>query len=307
MPYHFKRHITFEPPFAKGLKAFLHVRAGLTRSAVPSAFPVSEQEDQSRPNPENIVWIFGSGRSGSTWLASMMGGLTGHEVWFEPRLSEVFGAEFSKRREGTNFIFSDLYEETWLPWVRRLVLDGARVRFPKLSDEYLVIKDIGGSGAKVLSEALPESRLILLVRDPRDVVASWIDANQKGGWRAEGKGGARHARRLAKTYFQVVSGAVQAHDSHEGPKAVIRYEDLNADTSAAMRDLYGSLGMTLDEGELGRIVRDHSWESIPEEKKGEGKFYRKAQVGSWKEDLRPEETRLVEEITAPILERFYSA
>ncbi len=24
-------------------------------------------------NPENIVWIFGSGRSGSTWLSSMMG------------------------------------------------------------------------------------------------------------------------------------------------------------------------------------------------------------------------------------------
>ncbi len=56
----------------------------------------------------------------------------------------------------------------------------------------------------------------------------------------------------------------------------------------------------------GRIVRENSWRNIPEEKKGTGKFYRKAQVGSWREDLRPEETRLVEEITASILERFYS-
>ena len=305
MPHYFKRQITFEPPFVKGLKAFLHVRGGVTRSAVPLAFPVSGREGQ--PNPENIIWIFGSGRSGSTWLASMMGDFAKHEVWFEPRLSEVFGNEFLKRREGTNFIFSDLYEETWLPWVRRLVLDGARVRFPELSDEYLVIKDIGGSGATVLSEALPESRLALLVRDPRDVVASWIDANRKGGWRAQGKGGARHAKQLATTYFQVVSGAIQAYDSHEGPKAVIRYEELISDASVSIRTLYGSLGISLDEGELGRVVRKHSWESIPEEKKGEGKFYRKAQAGSWREDLRPEEILLVEEITAPILKRFYSA
>ncbi len=186
------------------------------------------------------------------------------------------------------------------------MLDGARARFPALSDDYLVIKDIGGSGAKVLSEALPESRLILLVRDLRDVVASWIDANRKGGWRAQGKGGARHAKQLAMTYFQVVSGAIQTYDSHEGPKEVMRYEELTLDASAAMRALYDSLGMALDEGELNRIVRKHSWENIPEEKKGAGKFYRKARVGSWKEDLRPEEIRLVEEITAPILERFYS-
>lgn len=42
----------------------------------------------------------------------MMGDFARHEVWFESRLSEVFGTEFLKRREGTNFIFSDLYEET---------------------------------------------------------------------------------------------------------------------------------------------------------------------------------------------------
>src|SRR5947209_7472995 len=33
---------------------------------------------------ENIVWIFGAGRTGSTWLSGMMGELGGHTVWFEP-------------------------------------------------------------------------------------------------------------------------------------------------------------------------------------------------------------------------------
>ena len=37
-------------------------------------------------------------------------------------------------------------------------------------------------GAPLLMEALPESRMILLVRDPRDVAASTLDAAKEGGW-----------------------------------------------------------------------------------------------------------------------------
>jgi hypothetical protein len=40
--------------------------------------------------PENIVWIFGAGRTGSTWLSQMMGELEGHEVWFEPWVGALF-------------------------------------------------------------------------------------------------------------------------------------------------------------------------------------------------------------------------
>src|SRR3712207_7418913 len=44
-----------------------------------------------RSNPENIVWIFGSGRSGSTWLSSMMGDIEGHTLWGEPWVGALFG------------------------------------------------------------------------------------------------------------------------------------------------------------------------------------------------------------------------
>src|SRR4028119_1823330 len=32
-------------------------------------------------DPANVVWIFGSGRSGSTWLRRMLGGMPGHRIW----------------------------------------------------------------------------------------------------------------------------------------------------------------------------------------------------------------------------------
>jgi len=60
-----------------------------------------------------------------------------------------------------------------------------------------------------------------------------------------------------------------------------------------------------DEEKLWQVVRKHSWDNIPEEKKGEGKFYRKGAPGSWREELTPEQVRMIERITAPLLKKFY--
>jgi len=68
---------------------------------------------------------------------------------------------------------------------------------------------------------------------------------------------------------------------------------------------YSTLGIGESEGELARVVEKHSWENISEDKKGEGKFYRKASPGGWKDDLTPEQAQIVERVTAPLLEELY--
>jgi hypothetical protein len=72
-----------------------------------------------------------------------------------------------------------------------------------------------------------------------------------------------------------------------------------------MKRIYSSLEIAVDEEELARVVEKHSWEMIPEEEKGEGKFYRKATPEGWREDLTPEQVEIVEQITAPLLDEFY--
>lgn len=88
---------------------------------------------------------------------------------------------------------------------------------------------------------------------------------------------------------------------------LIRYEDLRVDTLGTMRRLYSTLGIPVDDEELKRVVVAHSWENIPQRDKGKGKFTRKATPGGWREDLTPEQARIVEETTEPLLREFYPA
>jgi len=261
----------------------------------------------------------------------MMGELENHTRWNEPLVGALLGYFYYERaghragKEGKNFILGRRYKDTWVGPMRDLVLGGAAARFPELAEGgYVVIKEPNGSiGAPLLMEIFPESRMILLVRDPRDVVASSIDSRKEGSWRYQRrqrigdvrveeaaekiiKEADQFVRNRAEGYVQAIGNAKEAYEAHRGRKVLVRYEDLRSDTLGTMKRIYSELEIPVEEGELSRAVEKHSWENIPEEDKGEGKFYRKATPGGWKEDLTEEQAKMVEEITAPLLKELYA-
>jgi hypothetical protein len=340
----------------RGIKAFLNLEAGLTRGEIPqggtdasaqTAAPEPELtkvrerlEEREREiaglrerlavpraggiDPGNVVWIFCSNRSGSTWLSSMMGEIEGHEVWNEPLVGKLFGDLYYEGAAGhqkvKQYILGDYHKGSWLDSIQAFVLSEAGARFPGVSEKgYLIIKEPNGSiGAPLLAEAMPESRVIFLVRDPRDVAASGLDAARKGSWQYENaadRGWKREAladnqpdvwvRRRAQNYVRHAGKASEAYEAHKGPKALVRYEELRDDTLGTMQRLYATLGIEVGEEDLVRAVEKHAWENIPEEEKGQGKFYRKATPGSWREDLTPGQVEIVEQVSAPLLKEFY--
>jgi hypothetical protein len=61
----------------------------------------------------------------------------------------------------------------------------------------------------------------------------------------------------------------------------------------------------VDQAQLEQVVEKHSWENIPEDQKGQGKFYRKATPGGWREDLTPEQAESVARVTASLMKELY--
>lgn len=302
---------------ARRMKTLLPHVAGVRSKLGGSAEP----SDPAGVNPENVIWLFGMGRSGSTWLVRMMEEFEGNTVWFEPQVGSLFDPirlKTRRREGGKHFILGEHYKEAWSPLIRRFVLDGARARFPEVARaEYVIIKELGASAsaAPYLMEAIPESRMLVLVRDPRDVAASWVDAHERGDWVFEGwRGGVSPYKRrdsslnnlvnsTAIKYQRNLNNVVEAYESHRGYRALVRYEDLRADTTGIMKRIYSDLGVSVEEDELSRVVKKHAFENIPQEEKGQGKFYRKGEPGRWRQDLTPEQIAIVEERTAPIMKR----
>lgn len=325
----------------KNLRAFLKLEAGLTRGGIPGDAGQDQTREierlrrqlaqrdggQASPGgvkPENIVWIFSSGRSGTTWVRDMMNEMPGHWAWEEPRVGTLFGgfhdSSGPNQLKARNHIMGEKYRSVWINSIRNFVLDGAGARFPDMGeDDCLIIKEPNGSeGAPLLMEALPESRMLFIVRDPRDVVSSTLDGAREGHWlyeRSQGswKSGSKadtepdeFIKGPARRYVQKVGKAKEAYEAHPGRKALVKYEELNADALGVMKRVYSALGIPVDEKKLAQIVHKHSWENISEKKKGEGKFYRKASPGSWKEDLTPGQVQTIEKITSTLIEEYYT-
>ncbi|MCA3748512.1 MAG: glycosyltransferase [Rubrobacter sp.] len=274
--------------------------------------------------PDQFIWMFGAPRTGSTWLSRIMGELANQQIWFEPLVGLLFGSFLYHRLRGNeqdpkraNMIMGEPHREVWLKSISNFVLDGARARYPNLREnQYLVVKEPNGSeGAPLIMAAMPESRLIFLIRDSRDAVASRLDANKKGNW-GEQRGVNinweydtpeklnKYTREAAAQYSELMSLVQEAYDQHPGPKALVRYEDLRNKPLATLKDMYRSLKVEIDETQLKAAIRKHSWERIPEKEKGAGKFYRKGQPGGWKEDLSREQIKIIEEETGWFLSRY---
>lgn len=325
---------------ARNLKVFFEVRMGVVRGAIPAQVAAGEREKLAARDveisrlrarlaagddntsaggirPENMIWMFGVARTGSSWLGAMMGELEDHAMWYEPYVGDLFGYAYYMRaaeqqRQREDYILGDPYREAWISSLRTFVLEGANVRFPELGEKgYLVIKEPNGSvGAPLLVEAFPESRVILLVRDPRDVVASLLAAQRKGSWGSGEDSLAdtdpgEFVRQRANMYIASFGKAWEAYEAHEGPRVATRYEDLRYDTLGELARIYSSLGVSVEGERLRRVVEKHAWENIPEKQKGPDKPRRKAKPGGWREDLTPEQARMVEEITTPIMNEFY--
>jgi hypothetical protein len=276
-----------------------------------------------------LLWIFGSPRSGSTWLLRLLSEHHAVRGMNEPQIGAFLGpfvCDLPGRRpadldvtnctllrlQRSTFVgfFADQFDEVWNPALGRLIRErlfahACRLTEPLPRAGVLAIKEPNGSqSADVIMGALPTARLLFLLRDGRDVVDSELAAHLRGSWlsrQAPLSGVADSARtsfvtRSAYTWLWRTEIVQEAFERHQGPKHLVRYEDLVGDPHGELRKVFDWLKLAVDDTELRAIVDRNSFERASEGVTGPREFFRAATPGLWRENLLPAEQAVVEDI-----------
>lgn len=276
-----------------------------------------------------LVWIFGSPRSGSTWLLLTLGDLPGVVPLNEPLIGEFLanivcdyrGVEVSdldvsnftferQRRHVESQFFSEHTRSVWSPLLGRLI----KTRFlahvaefapaAPLSKTTVLVKEPNGSqAADLILDAVPRSRVLFLLRDGRDVVDSELAAVAPGGWLSKEFQGISPLEAQDRLDFVVRSASRWLWRTEVVEEAIrlrsdlsltVRYEDVLAAPLPGFRRICEWLGLDVSEDDLRRTVERHDFERLPADWRGPDKFYRAAQPGLWRQHLSDEELKAVE-------------
>lgn len=220
-------------------------------------------------------------------------------------------------RDAGQYFFAAEYRHVWAPLLGSMMRArfhahaAARSTSVALSDTFVVIKEPHGSqAADVIMEALPQSRLLFLLRDGRDVVDSELAAAARGSWLGDVfpvVGGIGEDERLsfveqsAHKWLWRTEVVEQAYAAHQGPKLLVRYEDMLAGAAGQLRRVFHWLSLEMAEPDLESLVDAQSFERLPDEHRGPDKIFRAARPGLWRENLSHEEQGVVERVMGPKL------
>ncbi len=322
--------------------------------------PTGPKQPEPDDDPElesRLMWMWGSPRSGSTWLLRLLAHplepdpdtligfkppdgsgtydalpidesfISNHlaPALADPRIVDgrwVPGTINNLLGGRPAYAYSDAYRYAWEPAARRFaltrvqaVIDRARAADVAFAPGFrVVIKETNGShAADIVMRTMPQARLLLLIRDGRDVVDSLMDAYQPGGFFANKQGyafettdqrseGLLWAARLWACNTDMTLRAMEEHDP--ALCRTVRYEDLLSDGAAELAGVYEWLGLERTPEQVAATVEALSFSKLPKQQTGPKTRNRAASPGLWRENLSASEQRAVNDICGPLLGRF---
>ncbi|HET7589513.1 MAG TPA: sulfotransferase [Solirubrobacterales bacterium] len=282
-----------------------------------------------------LAWIFGSSRSGSTWLLKMLSDLEGVVPVDDPHLGHHLGVwrpiplawaacedppELSTlldlKAGESGYFFAERHRDAWWEPLRALIAArfeaqaaDAGLRDPADASAF-VVKEPGSHVAPLLADLFPASKVVFLLRDGRDVVDSWLDAYSEGSWAIPGgafpvsaEGRLPLIRWLSAVWAYRSRAVRQAYESRgEGERILIRYEDLRGGTEEWLEKVCALIG--IDAERVPEVVEGHRFERQPRAARGRRRFIRRARPGSWRETLSAAEQRAMHEEMGDALAEF---
>jgi Sulfotransferase family len=299
--------------------------------------PEGDKTEISVAAPGRLAWIFGSSRSGSTWLLRMLSELErvvpiddphlGHHLgvwrpiplaWATAKNPPKLGTLADYKRKKRDYLFSDRYRDHWIPQLRDLISARFEAQAAEdiaeaaggIEDPVVVVKEPGSHAADTIMELFPDSYLIFLLRDGRDVVDSWLDAYRDGSWATEEGAyplddtGRPALIRWQSSVWLHRTEVVQQTYARTDPRrrVMIRYEAMRDDPVSALAGIAELIGIDAGRDELERIAAAKSFSRVPDSRKGAGREIRRAKPGGWASHMSRDEIVAMHEILADKLD-----
>jgi hypothetical protein len=164
-----------------------------------------------------------------------------------------------------------------------------------------------------LAEWFPAVRFIVMLRDPRDAIASMLDVGERHratGQRSVLTEGGRDIARLVRMHRAYYARLSQGWEKLRTRTLVVRYEDLVRDPEAALKVLAGFTGLDLAAGNLAPTQENVSEAYVTDAQKNAyvrgfvtplyAEPPQDSQIGRHRERLSPDEIRYIEQHCADI-------
>jgi len=249
----------------------------------------------------SLAFMFGTQKSGTTWLRNLVGSLVTIDrdsEWYFPSLAESFENHFLR--------YANHVPETKLALLRSNLVRAWQFLICSTGDFAFVDKsaypcvaetgyreDLYPYAAAMKEFYVPDSKRVQIVRDPRDVLIS----SKYFFGRPQLAFDADYLTRFVNGWARSNLHWLAAH-----PTLLIRFEDLKTDFAAALHALLAAIDIWPTEAEFESICAKHG--SIDELQRENPFFYRKGVVGDWKTELSADEAALVWEVGGDAMRAF---
>lgn len=277
---------------------------------------------------KSLVLLVGAPRSGTTWLQTMLGA---HPMIASPQETDLFSQ------------YLGLLSESWRRHVRGTPADWAERRFKGLPavithDELVTLgrafvdtlvervtelkpgativlekSPSHSKSAATVAEFAPETRVIHLIRDGRDVASSLMAA-------AEGWGSVwapASLKRAARAWVDGVRGA-RCYAELGIPYLELRYEALRSADAPLLREVHAFCGVELSEVQSKELLEEFSFDRMSQrgdetllvggefapyaaERREPAGFFRKGAVGGWRAEWSETDRLLFDGVAGDLL------
>ncbi len=270
------------------------------------------EEIRDRPyRGENLIFIVGCQRSGTTWLQKLIACHPRIKTGAESNVfSSFIGPELrmwneqlqrireGKARTGLPSYFS---EEEFMPIISEHMMKLLSPMLSQLKEDQIFLEKSPDHAFFLpeIAQMLPESKIIHILRDGRDVVASLLNASQSWAQHWAPSDSRKAARMWVKHVKAVRDGSRKLTKDQF---LEVRYEDLLMSTPQVLRRTTGFLNLAWSDEDMMKAIEQNSAEvarrtggteiavggetaRVPDDIRKQPPKIRKARAGSWKEDL----------------------